>query len=40
MVAESQVKAEVRLEVADQHGEEGCDCDGEEAVALGHHGPA
>ena len=41
MVAESQVKAEVCLEVVEAEvGEEGGEGDGEEAGAGRHHGPA
>ena len=41
MVAESQVKAEVCLEVVEaEDGEEGGEGDGEEAGAGRHHGPA
>ena len=41
MVAESQVKADVCLEVGEaEDGEEGGEGDGEEAGAGRHHGPA
>ena len=41
MVAESQVKADVCLEVGEaEDGEEGGEGDGEEAGAGSHHGPA